>query len=59
QAYAELTYASFLVLFTALWAVWQIVTHFRSGGMGRLVGNLALLGCIFIVGLAPVLAMMV
>ena len=27
QAYAELTYASFLVLFTALWLVWRLVIH--------------------------------
>ena len=59
QAYAELTYASFLVLFTALWAVWQIVTRSRSGNLARLVGNLAIIGAIFVVGLAPVLAMMI
>jgi len=59
QAYAELTYASFLVLFTALWAAWQIATRFRSGDTVRLVGNLVLLGSIFVVGLFPVLAMMI
>ena len=59
QAYAELTYASFLVLFTALWAGWQIVTRFRSGEIWRLAGNLVVIGCIFVVGLLPVLAMMI
>jgi len=59
QAYAELTYASFLVLFTALWAIWQLVTRRRSGEMWRLAGNLVLVGCILVVGLLPVLAMMI
>ena len=59
QAYAELTYASFLVLFTAFWAVWQLVTRFRSGALLRLVVNLALIGCIAAVALLPVLVMMV
>jgi hypothetical protein len=59
QAYAELTYATFLVLFTALWAVWQIVTRLRSGELWRLAGNLVLIGCILAVGLLPVLAMMI
>ena len=59
QAYAELTYASFLVLFTALWAVWEMVTRFRSGELVRLVGKLVVIGCVFVVGLLPVLAMMI
>jgi len=53
QAYAEMTYASFLVLFTALWLI------FRLPGSWRLWLNLALLGLIFAVGLLPILAMMV
>jgi hypothetical protein len=32
QAYAELTYASFLVLFTALWLVWRVVILFSLAG---------------------------
>jgi hypothetical protein len=59
QAYAELTYASFLVLFTALWAAWQLATRLRSGQLWRLAGNLVLIGGILVVGLLPVLAMMV
>ena len=59
QAYAELTYASFLVLFTALWMLWQLATRLRSGQIWRLAGNLALISSVFVVGLLPVLAMMV
>ncbi len=59
QAYAELTYASFLVLFTALWALWQLVTRFRSGELLRMAGNLVVIGCVVAVGLLPVLVMMV
>jgi len=70
QAYAELTYASFLVLFTALWVVWQLLTGFRLGKAGqpavrpgpwrswRWWGNLVLVGCLLVIGLFPVLAMM-
>jgi len=59
QAYAELTYATFLVLFTALWALWQVVWRLWHRRSSRaLVLNLVLLGLIFLLGLAPVLAMM-
>jgi hypothetical protein len=59
QAYAELTYASFLVLFTALWVIWYTLAHFRSAGSWRLIGNLILVVCISAAGLLPVLAMMI
>ena len=59
QAYAELTYASFLILFTVLWAVWQAATRSRSGSLLRLSGNLVLVGCLFLIGLAPMLAIMI
>jgi hypothetical protein len=59
QAYAELTYASFLALFTGLWLVWYILTHFRSAGTWRLIGNLILVVCISAAGLLPVLTMMI
>jgi len=61
QAYAEMTYASFLVLFTALWAIWQVSTRLRPGGrasLGRIVVNLGLVGLLVVAGLAPVLAAM-
>lgn len=53
QAYAELTYASFLVLFTALWFVWH-----RAGGKPLPLRSSALLGLLFAVGLLPILTMM-
>jgi len=71
QAYAELTYATFLVLFTGLWLIWQLAaclrvpvprsedkaTWLRQPAARSLV-NLALVGVLFVVGLVPVLAMM-
>ncbi|MFC2037880.1 hypothetical protein ACFLYD_07975, partial [Chloroflexota bacterium] len=62
QAYAELTYASFLVLFTLLWAVWHLAVTLRSQGPARtwrLAANLGLTGLVFVVGLTPILAMMI
>ena len=62
QAYAELTYASFLVLFTALWFVWQVWTHFRASqsvGVLRLLANIVLVGVVSVVVLAPILVMMI
>ncbi len=62
QAYAELTYASFLVLFTLLWAVWWCLVQLRSWGwpeFGRFVANLLLVALLFVLGLVPVLAMMI
>jgi hypothetical protein len=71
QAYAELTYASFLAIFIALFALYrvaQVVLRSRgagereSGGAGRellgLTRNLAVMGLVFVVGLTPVLANM-
>ncbi len=58
QAYAELTYASFLLLFTALWALWQLLLGFRRPGTWRLLGNLVVVASIALIGLAPILAMM-
>lgn len=59
QAYAELTYVSFLALFTALWVLWYMLAHFRSAASWRRIGNLILVVCISAVGLLPVLAMMI
>jgi hypothetical protein len=62
QAYAELTYATFLLLFTALWAVWYSLCRARareSGGVRRLTGNLVLVGILFGIGLSPVMAMVI
>jgi hypothetical protein len=35
QAYAEMTYAAFLILFTALWLLWQLTLLARSRVAGR------------------------
>jgi hypothetical protein len=61
QAYAELTYASFLVLFTMLWFVWCCAARWRVTRqvLPRLLLNLLVIGCAFAVGLVPVLANMV
>ncbi len=68
QAYAEMTYATFLVLFTALWLVWRL-PHFaalwRSKALGgslllrRCSLNLVILALVFLIGLLPVLVMMI
>jgi hypothetical protein len=58
QAYAELTYATFLVLFTALWLVWRLVHSLRIGAFPRTVANVVLIGTVFAMGLVPMLAMM-
>ncbi|HSR31394.1 MAG TPA: hypothetical protein VLY63_12580, partial [Anaerolineae bacterium] len=59
QAYAELTYATFLILFTALWTIWHVWTRLRSACLWRRVGNLVLVGCTSLLGLIPILAMMI
>ena len=61
QAYAELTYATFLVLFTAVWLVWQVILRLREGRaarLGRLAASLSLMGILFLAGLSPMLARM-
>jgi hypothetical protein len=61
QGYAELTYATFLVLFTAIWVLWQAIVRLKQrqfAQLGRLAVNLALMGAVFAAGLSPMLAMM-
>ncbi|MGC9336067.1 MAG: hypothetical protein ACP5JJ_18135, partial [Anaerolineae bacterium] len=61
QGYAELTYATFLVLFTAVWVLWQAVVLLKErqfAQLGRLALNLALMGAVFAAGLSPMLARM-
>lgn len=66
QAYAELTYASFLAVFVALAAAWRGAQwalarargHRTGLGDLRWLGNLAALAALLAVGLAPVLANM-
>ncbi len=53
QAYAELTYASFLVIFAVLAFLWGMRSRFLP-----LLGRFAVMAALFAVGLAPVLANM-
>jgi hypothetical protein len=61
QAYAEVTYTTFLALFTGAWLLWQGFISWRDGKLHTLiplVTRLMLLGAVFLAGLAPLLAMM-
>ncbi|MFN8444253.1 MAG: interleukin-like EMT inducer domain-containing protein [Caldilineaceae bacterium] len=66
QAWAELTYASFLAIFIALWFVWQMVRRWmgrRSQPSSRsslisFLAALLLFGAIVLIGLSPILAAM-
>ena len=53
QAYAELTYASFLLIFAALAFLWGL-----RGRLWPLLGRFAVMAALFSVGIAPVLAAM-
>jgi hypothetical protein len=68
QAYAELTYATFLVLFTVGWLAWRVARHLLgrtratsdgSADLRRVLVNLAVMAALFGLGLAPMLAMMI
>ncbi len=53
QAWAELTYASFLIVFAALVFLWAILTRPRQ--MIMRIGNFTLLAFVFLLGIAPFL----
>ena len=61
QAWAELTYASFLLIFIAGYCLWLLITNLRRGKINHALRttqhltHFALLGCIFLIGLAPFL----
>ncbi len=68
QAYAEMTYATFLVLFTALRLVWRIPAYFGTWGskpfrsnrrIKRDLWNLGTLSLVVLLGLLPLLLMMI
>jgi len=62
QAYAELTYASFLALFTILWFLWRawlLRSPPRRAQIGRLAASTLLIALLTAVGLTPILAKMV
>ena len=56
QAYAEMIFASFLVLFTVLWVAWRLVTDRHAW---RVVPPLMGTGLLSALGLVPVLAAMI
>lgn len=69
QAYAELTYASFLGIFLALAVLWRTIVAWRERGgappagarwsdMGALLARVALLAALCGIGLVPILANM-
>lgn len=68
QAYAEMTYATFLVLFTALWLLWRIPTYRGNAGsklslsrrrLTQDLRNLGALAIVVLLGLLPLLLMMI
>jgi hypothetical protein len=62
QAYAELTFASFLLLLTALWLVWRLAGLLRkprAKGARRTVLDLMVVGLLSVAGLVPVLVKMI
>ncbi len=61
QAWAEMSFAAFLILWIALWAAWEIVEALlarRWDDLWKLASRLALVGAFFAVGISPVLARM-
>jgi len=60
QAWAELTYASFLLIFIGLYCLWLLLIPkefptFSRQTWSRIIGPFALLGVVFLVGIAPFL----
>lgn len=70
QAYAELTFASFLAIFAALYAGYRLVqigksanrqiapSHYRTTALSHLLRNLVVIAIVFLIGLTPVLTNM-
>jgi len=62
QAWAEMTYASFLLVFVVILVAWELI---RSVGKNHkteallFLRNLILMGLLFVVGLAPILSAMI
>lgn len=65
QAWAELTYATFLILFIALLFLWQLIVAWQAAGGARvqaavrLVLGYFVVAALFLVGISPFLAAMV
>ncbi len=58
QAYAELTYASFLLILIACLLLWMLIFGKDMRERAQNVAGLALVGAIFVLGLSPILAAM-
>ncbi len=59
QAWTEMTYASFLLVFMALyWLYWLLVDSQRRMARWPYIKSIALLGTLFLLGIAPILAAM-
>ncbi len=59
QGLAELTYASFLAVFTVVYLAWHAATAWRSVGNRAFVRGLVLAAAVALIGLSPTLAMMI
>lgn len=59
QAWAELTYASFLLIFIAIYFVWLQMHKSTLQNRLALLGNFILAGTVFLIGLAPFLWAMI
>jgi hypothetical protein len=62
QAWAEMTYASFLFVFIVVWVSCELIRSVRQNQKTRLLlflRNLILLGLLFVVGFAPILFAMI
>ncbi|MCB9140089.1 MAG: hypothetical protein H6642_17240 [Caldilineaceae bacterium] len=60
QSWAELTYASFLLIFLALYGVWRLLfdapaNRTRIADMGQLLARFGVMGLVFIAGISPIL----
>ncbi|RLC79206.1 MAG: hypothetical protein DRI61_08425 [Chloroflexi bacterium] len=58
QAWAEMTFASFLIILTALYALWVLVTEHNRKALSFLASLMLMLG-LFALGISPMLAAMV
>ena len=59
EAWSELSFASFLILWVALWAVWELVASVGDRKRAfKIAAMSAVMGAIFLVGVSPFLAHM-
>jgi len=58
QTWAEMTYASFLIIFTVLFSAYHLLSGQRSRSLSRFVMGLFIIAIIFLIGIAPIMANM-